>query len=45
VRVHVAAKHAPQFEPPDALLQRSGLAFDVLRGPGIVLALGESEQL
>jgi hypothetical protein len=45
VRVHLAAKHALEFQPPYAGFQCVGFLFDIARRGFVVLALGELEQL
>jgi hypothetical protein len=45
VGVHFTAKHALEFQPAHAGLERAGFALDVTRGEFIVLALGQVEQL
>jgi hypothetical protein len=45
VRIHLAAEHAPQLELAHAVLEFGGLALQIAEGTGIVLRLGEFEEL
>jgi hypothetical protein len=45
VRVHLAAEHALELEPPHAGFERARVALDVARRGLIVLALRQLEQL
>ena len=43
--VHLAVKHALQFEPAHAPFEADGFALDILRGPLVVLALRQIQKL
>jgi hypothetical protein len=45
VRIHLAAKHALEFQAAYAGLERAGVAFDIARGGFIVLTFGQIQQL
>jgi hypothetical protein len=44
VRVHLAAEHALEFQPPNASFECVGVALDIARRGLVVLAFGEIEQ-
>jgi hypothetical protein len=45
VSIHLAAKHALEFQSTHAGFERAGLALDITRSGFIVLAFGQIEQL
>jgi hypothetical protein len=45
VRIHLAAKHALEFQTAHAGFERARIAFDIARGGLVVLAFGQLEQL